>query len=227
MKFGHSRERFTDANQLSLFEQPADKVVEQAVEKVKAKIEEEIITYTRRKPAPRGEGIKFSGEVKEEHIIVEPEENVEGMQCIGEEITLNIEYKPAQLIKIYYHRKKYITPEDSTGHCRQVIAPLSNGIEKCLASTNLLSHIAVSKFVDHLPLYRQLKIFERYGITIPTSTLESWIRICSRTLRLLYTVQKETVLVQDYLQVDESPIVGHMHGGNSNMLLITTKNGQQ
>lgn len=206
MKFGHSRERFTDANQLSLFEQPADKAVEQAVEKVKAEIEEETITYTRCKPAPRGEGIKFSGEVKEEHIIVEPEENVEGMQCIGEEITLNIEYKPAQLIKTYYHRKKYITPEDSTGHCRQVIAPLSNGIEKCLASTNLLSHIAVSKFVDHLPLYRQLKIFERYGITIPTSTLESWIRICSRTLRLLYAVQKETVLVQDYLQVDESPI---------------------
>ena len=76
MKFGHSRERFTDANQLSLFEQPADKVVEQAVEKVKAEIEEEIITYTRRKPAPRGEGIKFSGEVKEEHIIVEPEKKL-------------------------------------------------------------------------------------------------------------------------------------------------------
>ena len=208
MKFGHSRERFVDANQLSLFNSPKDAEVEAAVETAKKQIEaeEETITYNRRKPAPRGEGITFSGEVEEQHITLEPEENVEGMTCIGEEVTLKINYQPAKLTKVYYHRKKYITAEDESGHCVQHIAPLTGEIDKCMASPNLLANIAVSKFVDHQPLYRQLKIFARCGAEIPTSTFESWMRICSRTLKPLYGVQKLAVLQQDYLQVDESPI---------------------
>ena len=65
MKFGHSRERFVDDHQLSLFNPPKDAEVEAAVEAAKKQIEaeEETITYNRRKPAPRGEGITFSGEV--------------------------------------------------------------------------------------------------------------------------------------------------------------------
>ena len=208
MKFGHSRERFVDDHQLSLFNPPKDAEVEAAVEAAKKQIEaeEETITYNRRKPAPRGEGITFSGEVEEQHITIEPEENVEGMTCIGEEVTLKINYQPAKLTKVYYHRKKYITPEDESGHCVQHIAPLTGEIDKCMASPNLLANIAVSKFVDHQPLYRQLKIFERYGAKIPTSTFESWVRICSKTLRPLYDIQKLAVLQQEYLQVDESPI---------------------
>jgi len=48
-------------------------------------------------------------------------------------------------------------------------------VAKCKADIGLLAHLIVSKFSDHLPLYRQNDIFEREGVTMPRATQSSWL----------------------------------------------------
>ena len=57
-----------------------------------------------------------------------------------------------------------------------ITAPMpDHPIDKCKADVGLISHVIVSKFADHLPLYRQDGIFEREGVTIPRATQASWL----------------------------------------------------
>lgn len=58
----------------------------------------------------------------------------------------------------------------------------SRPIPGSMAGPNLLAYILVSKFDDHLPLYRQHEIFERMGADIPESTLVGW---CGRAMKTL------------------------------------------
>ena len=51
-------------------------------------------------------------------------------------------------------------------------------IDKGIATLELLSHVLVSKYADHLPLYRQRQIFLRAGVDISRSTLSDWIGRC-------------------------------------------------
>jgi transposase len=68
-----------------------------------------------------------------------------------------------------------------------------------------LSQILIDKYVDHLPIYRQIKRFERDGVKIPSSTIDSWQRLSSNLLDPLYECLKYHVLTEGYLQVDETP----------------------
>jgi len=70
----------------------------------------------------------------------------------------------------------------------------------------LLSHIIVSKFADHLPLYRQDGIFEREGVTIPRATQTSWMLQTYEAIRPLGGVLKEAVLERDIVFTDDSII---------------------
>ena len=72
-------------------------------------------------------------------------------------------------------------------------------IEKCKADVGLLSHIIVSKFADHLPLYRQDGIFEREGMIIPRSTQTSWLLQTYESIIPLWEVLKHVVLESDIL----------------------------
>jgi hypothetical protein len=79
-------------------------------------------------------------------------------------------------------------------------------ILKCKADVGLLSHIIVSKFADHLPLYRQDGIFEREGVTIPRATQTSWMMQTYEAIQPLGDVLKEAVLETDILFTDDSII---------------------
>jgi len=79
-------------------------------------------------------------------------------------------------------------------------------IEKGIAGAGLLSSILVEKFVDHLPLYRQVERFKREGARIPATTIDSWITQVAGLVEPLYGQLKELVLAQGYIQVDETPI---------------------
>ena len=89
-----------------------------------------------------------------------------------------------------------------------VIAQLpSRPIAKSIAEASLLAYILVAKFVDHLPLYRQIQQFKRdFGWEVSQSTIGDWVDKCCQLLDPLYNKLKQKVISSDYIQADESPI---------------------
>lgn len=203
--FGAKRERFIqnrDENQMTL---PFDVEPEKEVEK-----QQETITYVRTKTKrvnhPGRMPLPSHLPVKE--IVIEPEEDTTGMKCIGREVTDQLELVPAKLFIKRYIRPKYIKPEneDALNH-KGIIAELPTfPIEKGIAGPGLLAQIMIDKFVDHLPIYRQIERFKREGIKIPSSTINGWQEAVCKLLCPLYENLKHRVLSQGYIQADETPI---------------------
>ncbi len=79
-------------------------------------------------------------------------------------------------------------------------------MEKGHPGPGLLAHVALSKYVDHLPLYRQEQQFARLGVRIPRQTLADWIEQCAVLLQPLVRAMKEDLLADSYLQADETPV---------------------
>ena len=135
-------------------------------------------------------------------------ETAKPLKQIGWEISEKLEYRPGKLLVNVYKRPKYASPDSmAAGQVGIIIAPMpDHPILKCKADVGLLSHIIVSKFADHLPLYRQDGIFEREGVTIPRATQTSWMMQTYEAIRPLGDVLKEAVLERDILFTDDSII---------------------
>jgi transposase len=203
--FGAKRERFVkdkDENQLTL---PFDVEEEKAQEK-----QQEVISYVRSKSKRENHPgrLTLPSHLPVKEIVIEPEEDTTGLKCIGKEVTDQLELVPAKLYIKRYIRPKYIKPEDSEAlNYKGVIAELPVfPIEKGIAGPGLLAQIMIDKFVDHLPIYRQIERFKREGITISSSTINGWQEAVCNLLEPLYDNLKHRVLSQGYLQVDETPI---------------------
>lgn len=82
----------------------------------------------------------------------------------------------------------------------------SRPVPRGMAGPGLLAHILVSKFDDHLPLYRQAEIFARQGVEIPRSTLIDWCGQAVAVLRPLVTLIRQEVTASDHLHADDTPI---------------------
>jgi transposase len=205
MIFGSKRERFVSdvhPSQLTIPFDFGDKKVEAVIEADKQQI-----SYEHTKPSkPHPGRFQIPSHVPVEKILVEPTEDVSGMEKIGVKITSELEYIPGSFKRIDYIRDVYITKEDETGTQRQVIAPLERPMPKCMAGPGLISQIMVDKFQYHMPLHRQIQRFKQENIHIPASTMDSWFSLCSNHIRPLYAVHKAYILENPYLQVDESPI---------------------
>ncbi|HFC00235.1 MAG TPA: IS66 family transposase, partial [Phaeodactylibacter sp.] len=202
--YGSKTERFVPTpianNQGSLFAQNADQASEQ-----KEEIPTETISYERKKARKKHAGRnKIPEHLPTREVIIEPEEDTTGMKKIGEEVTQTLEYTPASLVKIITRRIKYANTENT----KIVIGKLpSRPIEKSIAEASLLAHIFVSKFIDHLPFYRQRQIFKRnYDWDLASSTLNDWFIASCTLLKPLYDLLVKKLLETDYLQADESPI---------------------
>lgn len=203
--YGAKRERFVknaDENQMTL---PFEVETEQEPEK-----QQETITYVRNKTKRTNHPGRMTlpSHLPVKEVVIEPEEDTTGMKCIGKEITEQLDFTPAKLSVIRYIRPKYIKLEDNeTLTHKGVIGKLPVfPIEKCMASPALLAQILVDKFVDHLPVYRQLERFKREGISISSSTINGWQESISNLLWPLYENLKRRILAQGYLQADETPI---------------------
>jgi transposase len=79
-------------------------------------------------------------------------------------------------------------------------------IDKGLPGPGLLAHIIVSKYFDHLPLYRQENISERQGVLIPRSTSCDWMAACAHLLRPLYDLMVTAVCQSLWLHTDDTPV---------------------
>lgn len=198
--FGQKRERYIPVNPINQLLFPGFD------QKEDVQIETEQISYTRKKSVkkvvPHGRN-RIPAHFPRKEIIIEPEEDTSGMTRIGEEITEELEYKPGTFYVNRYIRPKYARP-DGEG---VVIGMLpSRPIEKGIAGPGLLAHVMISKFVDHLPIYRQRKQFLRQGIDLAESTINGWIKSSYELLIPLYDAQRAQVLQTDYLMADETPI---------------------
>lgn len=100
------------------------------------------------------------------------------------------------------------------GDCEILIqAPVpAQVIDKGTPTAGLLAHVMIAKYGDHLPLYRQEKIFGRAGLAIPRSTLAQWIGICGVQLQPLLDALREVVLGHNVVQADETPVQVLMPG---------------
>jgi transposase len=140
-----------------------------------------------------------------ERVVLEPAEVQQqpaGWRKRGEEVTEELDWRPAQFIKRLYIRPKYANAE------RIVIAPLpARLIEKGLPGAGLLTQVIVGKYEDHLPLYRQEKIYrERHGVNLSRQTLCGWVEAAADWLSPIYREMKAAMLERNYLQADETPI---------------------
>lgn len=200
MIFGAKSERFVSVSpdQLSLFDIP-----QQAKEEDK----QETIIYTRRKPEqekPVGHGrMALPSHLPRIEHIIEPADKIEGAKKIGEEITEVLEYKPGKLYVNRYIRPKYVMPDNKS----IVIGELpSMPIPKGNAGPGLLAHITVSKFIDHLPFYRQVQQFKREEVQLSESTLNGWFSAGCNLIEPLFEKHKKIVQGVSYLMADETPI---------------------
>lgn len=128
----------------------------------------------------------------------------ETMQPFGEETSEQLEYIPASLKVIEHARIKYACKK-----CQEkpaVAPPPEKVIDKGLAGPGLLAWIAVSKFGDHQPLYRQENIFERLGIDIPRSTQCGWLGQVAELLEPLYKKMAREILLSSKVHTDDTPI---------------------
>ncbi|HPG48229.1 MAG TPA: IS66 family transposase, partial [Petrotogaceae bacterium] len=166
----------------------------------------EQLTYTREKPDnKKGSAIRLSLPAhlhREEHII-EPQEDITGARKIGEVVTEVLEYTPGKFYVERYVRPKYVFPKEE----RIVIGELpSLPIPRGNAGAGLLAHLLISKFIDHLPFYRQVQQFKRQDIDIAESTISGWFTASCRLLEPLYERLKKRVQESSYLMADETPI---------------------
>jgi transposase len=207
MIFGSKSERFIpaiDSCQLMLEFEPKLAEIE---ESVKAERELIRVAYERKKPKKEHHGrMALPSHLPVVETVIEPSEDTTDMVCIGKDVTEELDYTPAKLHINRIIRPKYMTKEDVAGNQKQVIAELNRPIPKCIASAALLSMIFTDKFIYHLPLYRILRRIIQMGVPLPSSTLESWVRLGAQLLQPLYTVHRLHVFRETYQMIDESPI---------------------
>ncbi len=211
MIFGQKRERFVPSvpeQQMSL-----DALFETAGAKIPGFAEsKEKISYERRKPK-KGHGRNPIPEDlhREKHVLDVPESEKTCSCCgspknhIGDDVTEELEYKPAVFFVNQYVRPKYACPKcPDKGITTTPMPP--RPIDKGVAGPGLLAYLLVSKYVDHLPLYRLEQMFKRYDIHINRSSMAGWIAELCNPLEAIYRAMKETVLSSFLVQADETTL---------------------
>jgi transposase len=125
------------------------------------------------------------------------------LKHLGEDVTEILEYVPERVKVI-----RQVRPKLACAGCDRIVqspAP-SRPIQRSIAGPGLLAHVLVSKYSDHLPLYRQSEIYAREGVEIDRSTLAEWVGGTSRLLAPLVEALRAHVLSGHKLHADDTPV---------------------
>lgn len=125
------------------------------------------------------------------------------MRKLGEDVTEVLDYVPASFKVI-----RHVRPKLSCRVCETIVqAPMpSLPIERGKPGPGLLAHVLVSKYADHLPLYRQSEIYAREGVDLERSTLADWVGRAAALLDPLVAALRKSVLSSDVLHGDDTPV---------------------
>jgi transposase len=138
----------------------------------------------------------------------EPKESVcpdcgGALRKLGEDISEMLEYVPASFYVVRHVREKL-----NCTKCDKIVqaAAPSRPIERGVAGPGLLAHVLVSKYADHLPLYRQSEIYARQGVELERSTLAGWVGGTSELLEPLVESLRRYVMAASKLHADDTPV---------------------
>jgi len=170
-------------------------------------------------PAPEPEEPKKKGHgrrrlprelprVREEHTLP-PEAQVcakcgGALHHIGEEVSEQVDYRPASLFIREHARQKYACTQ-----CQEsvVLAPMpQQPIEKGLPGAGLIAHVIVNRFDDHLPWHRQEHIFERYGLMISRSTQINWAAFAADLIAPIVKKMTDEILQSFAIHTDDTTV---------------------
>ena len=170
--------------------------------------QKETISYERNKPTGRkSREENYENLPVLEERIIEPDEvkaDPDAYERISAEVTFEIKVDPPKFYRCKIIRPKYRNKDDRSRP--PVVAPSPPRIVEGLASVELLTYIVTSKYLDHLPLYRQCAIYKRHGFTVARQNLVRWVEKVAQWLKPIYNHMGRELLDGDYLQADETPI---------------------
>ena len=122
---------------------------------------------------------------------------------MGDDVSEVLERIPSRFQVIRHVRVKL-----ACARCDRIVqaAAPSRPIERGLAGPGLLAHVLVSKYGDHLPLYRQSEIYAREGVELDRATLADWVGGTSRLLEPLVQALRRHVMSAEKLHADDTPV---------------------
>jgi transposase len=202
--FGRKSEKRLDLPELPFMDRLFDEAMEEDSEENQPERAEKTKTRNRgkRKPLP--------SHFPREEIIHDLEDPQKMCPCgnalhkIGEEVSEQLEVIPATVKVLRHIRYKY-----GCKACEETVILASlppQPIPKSMAAPGLLSHVMVSKYGDHLPLYRQEGIWQREGVDLDRATLGRWMMQAGELLEPLVTLMRQDILSSGYIQADETPL---------------------
>mgnify|MGYP005854604689 CR=1 FL=1 len=206
--FGKRSEKIIQKNENQLeFDGFGDLQVEEKEEK------KTVSSHTRRKIKRNGQDkITLPEDIPTEVIPLDiPEEEKvcpetgKPLVKIGEEVTYKLACNPANYFLKKYVRPKYASP-DRSEHGISIASLPSSLLDRCFADESLLADIAVKKFADHLPLYRQSEMLARDEITIKRQDLSNWVLRAGLALKPLHELIKDKILESGNVYTDETPV---------------------
>jgi len=125
------------------------------------------------------------------------------LKHLGEDVSEMLEIEPARFTVI-----RQVRPKLACTCCDRIVqaeAP-SRPIARGVAGPGLLAHVLVSKYGDHLPLYRQSEIYAREGVELDRSTLADWVSGTSQLFEPLVEALRRHVMAAEKLHADDTPV---------------------
>ena len=125
------------------------------------------------------------------------------LKHLGEDVSEMLEIEPLRFKVI-----RQVRPKLACAGCERIVqaeAP-SRPIARGIAGPGLLAHVLVSKYGDHLPLYRQSEIYAREGVELDRSTLADWVCETSALLEPLVEALRRHVMAAEKLHADDTPV---------------------
>jgi len=125
------------------------------------------------------------------------------LKHLDEDVSEILEYVPSHFKVI-----RHVRPKLACACCERIVqaeAP-SRPIARGVAGPGLLAHVLVSKYCDHLPLYRQSEIYAREGVELERSTLADWVGVTSALLAPLVEALRCHVMSATKLHADDTPV---------------------
>ena len=125
------------------------------------------------------------------------------LKTLGEDTTEELEYVPGRFVV-----NRIVRPRKACSGCEAIVqSPLpSRPIERGRPGPGLLAHVLVSKYADHLPLYRQSQIYAREGIDLDRSTMADWVGRSTALLEPLADEIGRIVRRGEALFADDTPV---------------------
>lgn len=207
--YGRRRERFSEGEgQGHLFDLDADLPANADLPEPTAADDEVNVQGHRRRRKKREIDWDKLPQIRHEHDLRDEEKICSccgrQMDRIGEDVTRELELQPAKLEAHIHVRPKYACRCCKEGVCAAPLPqrPIPGGI----AGPGLVSEVLVSKFGDHLPLYRLEDILVRYGVYIPRSTLCDWVKFAAGLFLPLYELQRQRVLQSTVMWTDDTSV---------------------